>query len=202
MARKERFGGGGLDKELALFDELKTRIRILEEELHSAPRFSAEEKTTLEKNLADERAEKIKHLEDKQRAQTELAQANERITHLELEKNRLESGNDELKETKVSQQNTISKLSADLDSSREFRDRLTNVIKVIEQEKAANFESGLVLARRHTEAYPGWEQINWGHFKVPPNLEVPVPPYFFWPGRIRNAMDQSKPTDPKDPGHS
>ena len=181
MARKKRFGGG-LDKELALFDELKARIHTLEEELRSAPRFSAEEKTALEKNLADERAEKIKHLEDKQRAQTELAQANERITQLELE-------NGKLKATEISLRNTISKLSADLDSSHEFRTRLTNVIKVIEQEKADNFESGLVLARRHTEAYPGWEQINWGHFKVPPSLEVPVPSYFFQPGKIKDAMD-------------
>ena len=154
MARKKWFGGG-LDKELALFDELNARIHTLEEELRSAPRFSAEEKTALEKNLADEKAEKIKHLEDKQRAQTELAQANERITQLELE-------NGKLKGTEISLRNTISKLSADLDSSHEFRTRLTNVIKVIEQEKADNIESGLVLAWRHTEAYPGWEQINWG----------------------------------------
>ena len=67
MARKERFGGG-LDKELALFDELKARIHTLEEELSSASRFSIEEKTALENNLAEERAEKTKHLEDKQKA--------------------------------------------------------------------------------------------------------------------------------------
>ena len=139
VTHKERFGGG-LDRELTLFDELKARIHTLEEELSSATQFSIEEKTALENNLAEERAEKIKHLEDKQKAHTDLAQAKERITQLESE-------NSKLTGTETSLRDIISKLSADLDSSHESRTRLANVIKVIEQEKAENFESGLVLAR-------------------------------------------------------
>ena len=65
MSRKEWFGDG-IDRELALFDEMKTRIQTLEEQLNSAPRFSLEEKTALENTLAEEKADKAKHLEDKQ----------------------------------------------------------------------------------------------------------------------------------------
>ena len=82
MACKELFGGG-LDRELAFFDELKARIQKLEEELNSAPRLSIEEKTALENALAEEKAEKVKHLEDKQKAQTDLTRAKERIALLE-----------------------------------------------------------------------------------------------------------------------
>ena len=145
--------------------------------------------------MAEERAEKAKYLEDKKTAETDLAQARERISVLESENNNL-SG------TVTTLRDNVSKLFADLDSSHESRSRLTSVIKVIEQEKAGNFESGLVLARRHTEAYPGWERINWSRFRVPPSVKVLVPPYFFQPGKIKDVMDQSNPTDPKDPHHS
>ena len=79
-------------------------------------------------------------------------------------------------------------LEKDLKSACESRSHLSNVIKVIEQEKASNFESGLILARQHTEGYPGWEQIDWSCFKAPARVETPVPPYFLHPGRIKDVM--------------
>lgn len=71
MTRKERFGGG-LDQELALFDEMKARIQTLEEQLNSAPRFAIEEKTALNNALAEEKVDKAKYLEDAWAAQADL----------------------------------------------------------------------------------------------------------------------------------
>ena len=147
MARKERFRRG-LDRELALFEEMKAQIHNLEEQLNLAPRFSLEKKTALENALVEEKADKVKHIEDNRATQATLVKAKEQITTLESEK-------DKLSGTVSSLQYTISSLNADLNSSREFRSRLSNVIKVIEQKKAGNFESDMVLARRHTEEYPG-----------------------------------------------
>ena len=68
---------------------MKARIQIIEEQLNSAPQLSLEEKTALENALAEEKADKAKHLEDKQAAQADLIQAKEQITLLESENNNL-----------------------------------------------------------------------------------------------------------------
>ena len=88
LACKERFGGG-LDRELALFEEMKARIQNLEEQLNSAARFSLEEKTTLENSLAEEKADKAKHIEDNRATQAALDKAKDQITALESEKDKL-----------------------------------------------------------------------------------------------------------------
>ena len=132
--------------------------------------------------------------------QDNLAKATEQVVSLSVEKEKLNEMEATLKDSNTELSNKISMLENNLtsfcQSSAEKEAeiaQLSNVIRVIESDKAVNFESGLALAQWHKKNFPDWEQINWSKFKVPGNVESPIPPYFYQFGQIKDLVLGSYP---------
>lgn len=116
--------------------------------------------------------------EDKDRAirmneatRADFMNATSWITELTSEKEEL---NKRITELEVA----LSKSQLSVDAKESEIDRLSDIILKIEEDKVKNFETKLILARRHIENFSGWEQINWKKFRVPSNVKSPIPPYF------------------------
>ena len=143
LIHQEEFGGG-LNHQLANFQQMKSQLHDLEENLKAA---------ILERDEALQN--KVEAIKVHEITRDDLNKATDQVTMLSLKKERLVESNANLG-------NTVSQLKEDLSSLHESlakknveNTRLGNVIQVIEKEKLENFEMGLVLARWHTENFPG-----------------------------------------------
>lgn len=138
-----------------------------------------------EQRLARAEEEKEDAIRAKESTQEDLNTTTDQITELTSERNEQIIRNTQL-EVALSKSNESVK-----DKDAEIY-RLTALIAKIEGDKAKNYETGLIVARRHSELFSGWEKIDWERFTVPPTVRSPVPSYFLQNGGIKRIVRESR----------